>query len=251
MIKHVIKRIVSTLSIMLSLLIVVGSAGCSNRFYRTIEKGNESQARQLLQQGSDINSNSYCMNCYPGGETPLEHAARYGQAGIAKMLIEKGARLDGDELIFAAGEGHTDILKLLIAAGDSINNRMGISFALLNALRNKQPDAAELLEVSGAKFPPDVATVLIRKNVSVSSVDGNKEIWNSKYNDPSAKHFEKGSFLFLTPGNHKLYITLFQTGSNSVENVVAVEGGSVYILDSEIVNSQRGAKWRPVFGKAR
>jgi Ankyrin repeat len=251
MIKLVMKSIVSTLSIIFFILLVAGLAGCSNRFYRTIEKGNESQSRQLIQNGSDINSNSYCMNCYPGGETPLEHAARYGQAGIVKMLIERGARLDGDELIFAAGGGNTDILKLLIAAGDSINNRAGISFALLNALRDKQPNAAELLEESGAKFPSDVATVLIRKNVSVSSVDGNKEIWKSKYNDPPGRHFEKGSFLFLTPGNHKLFINLFQSGTNSAENVVAVEKGSVYILDCEIVNSQRGAKWRPVFGKAR
>lgn len=238
------------------LLMLLGAlAGCSNKFYRAIEKGNEDQVRQLLEAGTDINKASKCMNCYMDGETPLEHAARYGNPHIIKFLIDKGARPGGDDLTFAARTGYPDVINLFLDNGALVNNDKQISYALLNAFRYKRRDAVDLLLEKGAKVPADAASVILRENISVYSVDGSKDIWNTNYNDQGSKYFSKGSFLFLPPGSHKIMVLLADSGSNYLSCDINVEGGSVYLLEAEVirkkVNDRTLASWRPVFTKIR
>ncbi len=239
----------------LPILLMMTLSGCGIRFYRAIEKGNESQIKQYLETGIDINKKKICMNCYMDGETPLEHAARYGKPGIVKLLIGKGALLNGEELSYAAGEGHMDVINILLDNGDNINNNTGISYALLNALLYKQTDVADLLVERAAKLPSDVASVALLENISVYSVDGSRDIWNSPYNDSTSKYFQKGIFLFLSPGYHKVTLTLADSGTNSLSSDINVEAGSVYLLDSEVIKTYRNERnegsWRPRFTKIK
>jgi hypothetical protein len=240
------------IGIIVSIVLMTVSAACSNKFYKAIEQGNESDVKRYLQKGQDINKKGICMNCFMIGETPLEHAARYGNNEIVKLLINSGARLDGDELCFAAGGGHVETINLLIDNGANVNNKPDVSFALLNAFLNKQNEIAALLQNKGAKIPSDVASIIIGRIVNVVSVDGNKDIWNSIYNDPRSNYFYKGDFLFLSPGKHKLFITLITQGQNSTFFEVTVESGSVYLLSTEGKSTTwEGKMWRPIIEKIK
>ena len=108
--------------IILPLLLLMAHSGCGVKLYHAIENGNEDQVNQFLEAGVDINKNKLCPNCYMNGETPLEHAARYGNPHMVKLLLEKGALPSGDELCFAAAGGRTDVISILLDNGDNVNN---------------------------------------------------------------------------------------------------------------------------------
>ena len=241
--------------IILSLLLYLSLTGCGIKLYHAIEKGNESQVKQFLDAGADINKNKICPNCYMNGETPLEHAARYGNPHMVKLLLEKGALPAGDELCFAAAEGSIEVINLLLDNGDNVNNRNNVSFALLNALRYRKTEAADLLLERGARLPADAASITLNENITVYSVDGSKELWNSPYNDSTSRNYYKGNFLFLSPGYHKVMLTLADSGTNSLSCDINVEGGSAYLLESEVTKEKRNerniSKWRPLFTKLR
>ena len=83
-------------------------------------------ARRLLAAGAPVDGSP------DDRETPLITAASYGDAGVAKVLIEAGADLDrtaradaggvpgGTALLHAAVFGMTDVLDLLVAAGATV-----------------------------------------------------------------------------------------------------------------------------------
>jgi Ankyrin repeats (3 copies) len=246
---------IKMIGIILPFLLLMTLSGCGIKLYHAIEKGSEDQIRQFLEAGVDINKNKICPNCYMNGETPLEHAARYGNPHMVKLLLENGALPVGDELCFAADEGHVDVINILLDNGDNVNNKRDISYALLNALRNGKRDAADLLLERGAKLPQDAASVALKDNITVYSVDGSKDFWNSPYNDSTSRHFYKGTFLFLSPGYHKVVLTLADSGTNSLSSDINVEGGSVYLLESEVIKEKRNerdvSKWRPRFTKLK
>jgi ankyrin repeat protein len=242
-------------AIILFFLLFISLTGCGIKLYHAIEKGNEGQVKQFLDAGVDINKNKICPNCYMNGETPLEHAARYGNPHMVILLLQNGALPEGDELCFAAAAGNNDVIKILLDNGDKVNNRKDVSFALLNALRYGKKETADLLLERGARLPPDAASITLKENISVYSVDGSKELWNSPYNDSTSKNYYKGSFLFLSPGYHKVMLTLADSGTNSLSCDINVEAGSVYILESEVTKVMRNerniSKWRPRFTKLR
>lgn len=239
----------------LSFLLILALPGCGIKLYHAIEKGNESQVKQYLETGLDINKNKICLNCYMNGETPLEHAARYGNPNMVKLLLDKGALPEGDELCFAAAKGDVEVIKVLLDNGDNVNNWQGVSYALLNALRSRNREAADLLIERGAGLPPDAASVTLKENISVYSVDGSKDLWKSPYNDSTSRNFYKGSFLFLAPGYHKIVLTLADSGTNSLSSDINVEGGSAYLLESEVTKIKRNERdytqWRPLFTKLK
>jgi len=91
-------------------------------------EGTGEMARLLLAAGAPVNGN-------PGErETPLITAASYGDADVARALIEAGADLDAlsapdsggvpgaSALLHAAVFGMTDVLDLLVAAGARIRS---------------------------------------------------------------------------------------------------------------------------------
>ena len=112
----------------------------------------------------------------PDGWTPLHLAAHFGQVEMASLLIAKGARVDAvakngiaNQPLQAAIAGrHTELVRLLLAAGADVNHRSHGGFTAAHiAAENDDVDALELLRAAGADFeiktaggktPRDVAT---------------------------------------------------------------------------------------------
>ncbi|KAI0429867.1 hypothetical protein F5Y09DRAFT_356571 [Xylaria sp. FL1042] len=135
------------------------------------------------------------------GEGP-PHAATYGHAGIAKLLISKGADVDtqvedeffrsNNALVSAAAKGHLEIVEFLVqerAEVDMVFNNYN-STALNSAAGNGHSEIVELLVKAGADAnmqlqygtcgsalaaaapcgKPDVADVLIKVGANVNLV---------------------------------------------------------------------------------
>ncbi|KAH8649867.1 ankyrin repeat-containing domain protein [Xylariales sp. PMI_506] len=93
--------------------------------------GNEAEARQLLQNGAEVNSKSSF-----GDQTPLSCAAQNGHTAIVRLLLEHNAdvnleverRIGHDEgelitpLCLAIEKGHEAIMRLLLEKGGNINH---------------------------------------------------------------------------------------------------------------------------------
>ena len=90
--------------------------------------GTDAVAKTLLDAGAPVNS-------HPGeSETPLMTAASYGDAEVARVLIEAGADLDaiaapnaggvpgGSALLHAAVFGMTDVVNVLVEAGARVRS---------------------------------------------------------------------------------------------------------------------------------
>jgi len=94
----------------------------------------------------------------PGGETPLLTAARTGRPLPVHALLVRGARVDEPlakseqtPLMWAAIEGHTEVVKVLLAAGANLHARLPSGFdALLFATRGGHVSTVRLLLASGA-----------------------------------------------------------------------------------------------------
>ncbi len=99
----------------------------TNNVWRDVE-GTAAMARALIAAGALINGD-------PGdSETPLMTAASYGDAEVARVLIEAGANLEaraseeaggvpgGTALLHAAVFGMTNVLDVLVAAGAQVHS---------------------------------------------------------------------------------------------------------------------------------
>lgn len=97
-------------------------------------------ARALIEAGADVN--------LPDGSigTPLENAVGYGCWNVARLLVERGARVD--KLWTAAALGLTDRLRELVAGREVANE--DLSQALWHACNGGQRRAAEFLADAGA-----------------------------------------------------------------------------------------------------
>src|SRR5262245_52316175 len=111
--------------------------------------GTETVARMLIERGASVDGE-------PGGlEAPLITAASYGDAGVARALIDAGADIEataspdsggvpgGNALLHAAVFGMTDVVDVLVAAGARID---GIEVAaaagdVAGRLEDAAPDA--------------------------------------------------------------------------------------------------------------
>jgi len=74
--------------VVLLILLMTMSYGCAATLNETALKGSESEVKNLLDQGADVNSKD------SGGFSPLTNAALSGQGSIVKLLIDKGADVD-------------------------------------------------------------------------------------------------------------------------------------------------------------
>ena len=94
----------------------------------------------------------------PSGETPLMTAARAGSAEAVEILVKKGATLDAREktrgqnaLMWAAAEGHTDVIHKLIELGADPKARSTAGYTpLLLVARTGRVDAVAALLEAGA-----------------------------------------------------------------------------------------------------
>jgi len=105
-------------------------------------------ARALIDGGADIEM--------PDGSigTPLDNAVGYGCWHVARLLAERGARVE--KLWHAAALGRLDILEDLLAAGPE---PMAVSEAFWHACGAAQRRAAQRLLAAGAQldWSPDYA----------------------------------------------------------------------------------------------
>lgn len=92
-----------------------------------------------------------------GGNTPLHHAVRIGNAAAVTVLLECGASLEAKNkaentpLIVAASVGKVEAMKILLARGADIEARTTHSATALHAAAyHNQPAAVELLLEAGA-----------------------------------------------------------------------------------------------------
>ena len=102
-----------------------------------VREGNTAEVRALVARGADPNK-QYGQNSWP----PLIHAVHKNQLGTAAALLDSGADINGTDaqettaLMWAAGYGNDDMVKLLLTRGADVRraNRKGetaLDFALL------------------------------------------------------------------------------------------------------------------------
>jgi len=114
--------------------------------------GNGAMVVLLLKAGADPNA------ALPGGETPLMTAARVGSLHAVKALVAHGARVDSKDerrgqtaLMWAAAEGHAEVVEMLIEVGADFRARLASGFTpLLFAVREGRLDVVRVLLKAGA-----------------------------------------------------------------------------------------------------
>jgi ankyrin repeat protein len=140
------------------LLIRAGaSAKAANRYGVTplslaSANGNAAIVESLLKAGADPNA------ALPGGETPLMTAARVGSLASVKSLLARGAAVDAKDerrgqtaLMWAAAEGHADVVQTLIELGSDFRLRLSSGFTpLLFAVREGRRDVVRVLLKAGS-----------------------------------------------------------------------------------------------------
>lgn len=138
------------------------------------QAGDLPKAGEALAAGANANAPN------PHGVTPLLEAAGQGHLEMARLLIDRGAKIDytgmseGSPLTLAAYMGQVDFLRLFLAAGANPNLALpvGGETALHMAAVANRTKAALLLLDAGAN-PNQHA----RSGVVTSMFDGSVKLW--------------------------------------------------------------------------
>ena len=148
--------------------------------------GDAAMVDLLLRSGADP------KRAHPEGETPLLSAARAGSVAAVRLLLARGADVNAAEtfqqttaLMWAAAEGHTDVVDLLLESGADPNHQGRITTletrhnadhptggftALMFAARNGDETMVRRLVARGA-------------NINVKNGDGASAAMTAIYND--------------------------------------------------------------------
>ncbi len=121
--------------------------------------GNAAVVTRFLDAGADANAS------LPGGETMRMTAARTGKVDVVRALLTRGAdvharepRRGQDAIMWAAAEGHANVIETLIEAGADFRRPLSSGFTpLLFAVRNGRIQAAKALLKAGADVNEVVA----------------------------------------------------------------------------------------------
>ncbi len=230
--------------LLLTTIAAVLLVGCNGQFVdrslvEASEKSDLNKVQQLLDSGADPNVEDYANH------TALYYAAEKGHFNIAKLLLDKGAKVNhesGDSaLLWACHYGHVDIVKLLIENGADVNAKRSIddSTPLSFAVHRNHKEIVELLLEKGAdanvanqhgetaldRSKPGIAEIL-RKHGSKTGDDLGAKPWNWKEMEAVAKEllgayewkhgnkqlgFKTGQMILLKDGvaQYKVGDTLF------------------------------------------
>ncbi|KAF8344870.1 ankyrin repeat-containing domain protein [Amanita rubescens] len=116
------------------------SSGCEGALQVAAYMGRQDTLEHLLEHRSfDVN------HCESNDHTALEDALIGGYPEIAKMLIEKGADVNGSEgmaLEMAARRGYADVVKMMIERGAAMN---GVKYALEQGVNEGWVDVVKVL----------------------------------------------------------------------------------------------------------
>lgn len=152
-------------SLILSAVLLAG-AGCTTNLNRAITREKPNAVDQYLASGANVNEAD------KNGETPLIHAAQYGDLALMKKLVERGALVntvdhEGDSALSCLASGETyknDCVAFLLDKGADASkvNYKGQTPLVLAAMRDCQAADADsqaqllaLLLKAGAN--PDLA----------------------------------------------------------------------------------------------
>ena len=106
-------------------------------------EGNLGIVKLLVERGADIEG----VSTRPGdltGTTALEHAAMRGNLAIVKYLLDQRAR-PGNSLYFATSGGHASITSFLIRRGANVNATFHENSVLFSSMQANRYDIAEQL----------------------------------------------------------------------------------------------------------
>ena len=121
--------------------------------HRAAQKGRDELVQYLLDQGSDIHAQTEDVK-----DTALHWASHNGYVGTARLLLNRGAKLEGTNkwswtpLHTAAGKGQTEIIHLLLAYGANVHAKTDDEETPLHWASNKGSlNAVQLLLSHGAR----------------------------------------------------------------------------------------------------
>jgi ankyrin repeat protein len=167
------------------------SLACGNGSSRLVEL--------LLNSGADPGL------ALPGGESPLMTAARTGSLASVKALLSRGVAVDGKDeargqtaLMWAAAEGHAEVVQALVDAGADVRARVPSGFTpLLFAVREGRLDVVRVLLKSGV-------------DVNETIVDGGRK----RYGGPLPRAGTSPLLLAVTNAHFELAAALLDAGAN-------------------------------------
>lgn len=111
------------------------------------DRGNVEIVRMLLERGADVNVQDTFYRA-----TPMTWAASKGFAEIVKLLLDKGAGGKDQALMIGAGDGHVDMVKVVLEKGGVLPETL--TMALARAEKNNHKEIVDLLKGAGAKPAP-------------------------------------------------------------------------------------------------
>ena len=107
--------------------------------WKYAEAGNLAKVQKQLDKGVDVNDEFDPFNLDLPGTTPLEFASGNGHVDVMALLIDSGADIEkygGGSLKLAAAGGHTDAVKLLVNRGADVVAHGGEAALLAAANRH-------------------------------------------------------------------------------------------------------------------
>ncbi|KAI5204535.1 hypothetical protein E4T39_03593 [Aureobasidium subglaciale] len=137
--------------------IVAAEGNAANALSQAAVDGDEGRVRQLLEQGTSVEES------LDDRQTPLQFAAQEGHTRIVQLLIEHGAdvnalRCNGSALGLAAEKGNEEVVKLLLSRRALVDG-------------NEGPSWLTPLQASCAKGHIRVAKALLDAGADVNALD--------------------------------------------------------------------------------